>query len=174
MSFLAVDVGNTRLKWALYSMPKPGAVPLAHGAVFLEAIDSLAEGPWRDLPMPSSMLGSVVAGEGIRRRTEAQLDAFAADDAKKAFSYAAPSIREMFGTPERFVEMVRAGYPAVYRPASVTFLQPLWVQGQMVQGVRLTDADGGQWLATYRLERQADKSWRISGCDVQPATGRMT
>ena len=74
MSFLAVDVGNTRLKWALYSMPKPGAVPLAHGAVFLEAIDGLAEGPWRDLPMPSSMLGSVVAGEGIRRRTEAQLE----------------------------------------------------------------------------------------------------
>ncbi len=74
MSFLAIDVGNTRLKWALYAAPKPGAVPLAHGAVFLEAIDGLAEGPWRDLPMPSSMLGSVVAGEGIRRRTEEQLE----------------------------------------------------------------------------------------------------
>ena len=44
----------------------------------------------------------------------------------------------------------------------------------MMLGVRLTDADGGQWLATYSLERQPDKSWRISGCDVQPATGRMT
>ncbi len=74
MSFLAVDVGNTRLKWALYSAPKPGAVPLAHGAVFLEAIDGLAEGPWRDLPVPSSMLGSIVAGEGIRRRAEEQLE----------------------------------------------------------------------------------------------------
>lgn len=119
--------------------------------------------------------GPVSAGDtkAVRAVVEAQLDAFAADDAKKAFSYAAPSIREMFGTPERFIEMVRAGYPAVYRPASVTFLQPLRVQGQLVQGVRLTDADGGQWLATYRLERQPDKSWRISGCDVQPATGRM-
>ncbi len=74
MSFLAIDVGNTRLKWALYGAPKPGAAMLAHGAVFLEAIDSLAEGPWRDLQMPSSMLGSIVAGEGIRRRTEAQLE----------------------------------------------------------------------------------------------------
>src|SRR5450631_2144157 len=74
MSFLAVDVGNTRLKWALYSAPKPGAIALAQGAVFLEAIDGLAEGPWRELPMPSSMLGSCVAGEGIRRRTEAQLE----------------------------------------------------------------------------------------------------
>lgn len=118
----------------------------------------------------------VSAGDGraVRAVVQAQLDAFAADDAKKAFSFAAPSIREMFGTPERFVAMVRAGYPVVYRPASVTFLQPLLVQGELVQGVRLTDADGGQWLATYRLERQPDKSWRISGCEVQPASGRMT
>ena len=74
MSFLAVDVGNTRLKWALYAAPRPGAGMIAHGAVFLEAIDGLAEGPWRDLPPPSSMLGSIVAGEGIRRRTEEQLE----------------------------------------------------------------------------------------------------
>jgi type III pantothenate kinase len=74
MSFLAVDVGNTRLKWALYREPVPGAAMLAHGAVFLEAIDELAEGQWRDLPVPSRMLGSVVAGEGVRRRTEAQLE----------------------------------------------------------------------------------------------------
>lgn len=74
MSFLAVDIGNTRLKWALYEKPLPGAAMVAHGAVFLEAIDGLAEGSWRDLPAPSSMLGSVVAGEGVRRRTEEQLE----------------------------------------------------------------------------------------------------
>jgi len=74
MSFLAVDVGNTRLKWALYEAALPGAGMVAHGAVFLEAIDQLAEGQWRDLPAPSSMLGSIVAGEGIRRRTEEQLE----------------------------------------------------------------------------------------------------
>jgi hypothetical protein len=112
--------------------------------------------------------------KAVRSVVEAQLDAFATDDAKRAFSYAAPSIREMFGTPERFIEMVRAGYPAVYRPATVTFLNPERVQGQLVQGVHLTDAEGAQWLAIYRLERQPDKSWRISGCDVQPAPGKMT
>ncbi len=117
---------------------------------------------------------SAVDTKAVRAVVEAQLDAFAADDAKKAFSLAAPAIREMFGTPEKFVAMVRAGYPVVYRPASVAFLQPLWVQRQLVLGVRLTDADGGQWLATYSLERQPDKSWRISGCDVRPASGRMT
>ena len=108
-----------------------------------------------------------------RAIVSAQLQAFASDDAKRAFSYAAPSIRAMFGTPERFLEMVRAGYPAVYRAAGVTFLIPVRVEGDLVQGVHLTDADGALWLATYRLERQPDGSWRIAGCDVQPATGKM-
>lgn len=74
MSFLAIDVGNTRLKWAQYASPQPGAVLLAHGAVFLETIDSLAETEWAALPPPASMLGCVVAGEGVKRRVEEQLE----------------------------------------------------------------------------------------------------
>jgi len=74
MSFLAIDVGNTRLKWALYAAPHPGATLLRHGAVFLETIDSLSEGDWVDVPEPHSMLGCCVAGEAIRRRVEEQLE----------------------------------------------------------------------------------------------------
>ncbi|MBC8056669.1 MAG: type III pantothenate kinase [Rhizobiales bacterium] len=74
MSFLAIDVGNTRLKWAQYSSPRPGATLLNQGAVFLETIDSLAEKDWRALPAPGSMLGCVVAGEGVKRRVEEQLE----------------------------------------------------------------------------------------------------
>lgn len=74
MTFLAIDVGNTRLKWAQYASPQPGAVLLAQGAVFLETIDTLAETDWKALPPPSSMLGCVVAGEGVKRRVEEQLE----------------------------------------------------------------------------------------------------
>jgi type III pantothenate kinase len=74
MSFLAIDIGNTRLKWALYASPQPGAVLLAHGAVFLETIDQLAEGDWRHLPEPHSVLGCNVAGDAVRRRVEEQLE----------------------------------------------------------------------------------------------------
>jgi hypothetical protein len=102
-----------------------------------------------------------------------QLDAFANDDAKRAFSYAAPSIRKTFQTPERFLAMVRAGYPVVYRAAGVTFLIPVRVESDLIQGVHLIDGDGALWLATYRLERQRDGSWRIAGCGIQPATGKM-
>ena len=72
--FFAIDIGNTRLKWALYAAPHPGAVLLAQGAVFLETIDGLAEGDWRTLAPPASMLGCVVAGEAVRRRVEEQLE----------------------------------------------------------------------------------------------------
>jgi type III pantothenate kinase len=74
MSFLAIDVGNTRLKWAQYATPAPGAQVLAHGAVFLETIDRLAETEWARLAPPSSMLGCVVAGDAIKRRVEEQLE----------------------------------------------------------------------------------------------------
>jgi type III pantothenate kinase len=74
MGFLAIDCGNTRLKWALYASPQPGAVLLRHGAVFIETIDALAEGDWSDLPAPHSMLGCVVAGDTVRRRIEEQME----------------------------------------------------------------------------------------------------
>ena len=74
MTFLALDIGNTRLKWAQYASPQPGATLLAHGAVFLEAIDDLAENEWKALEPPASMLGCIVAGEGVRRRAEEQLE----------------------------------------------------------------------------------------------------
>ena len=75
MSFLAIDIGNTRLKWGLYASPQPGAALLAHGAVFLENIDQLAETDWRHLPQaPASMLGCNVAGDAVRRRVEEQLE----------------------------------------------------------------------------------------------------
>lgn len=74
MSFFAIDVGNTRLKWAHYASPQPGARLLAHGAVFLEQIDSLADAEWQGLAEPTTMLGSIVAGEGVKRRVEEQLE----------------------------------------------------------------------------------------------------
>jgi type III pantothenate kinase len=74
MSFLAIDIGNTRLKWALYAMPSAGAALMAQGAVFLETIDTLAESDWKALAAPASVLGCAVAGDAVRRRVEEQLE----------------------------------------------------------------------------------------------------
>lgn len=74
MTFLAIDIGNTRLKWAWYEHGAPGSAPRAAGAVFLETIETLAEGDWRGLPAPTQILGCNVAGEAVRRRVEEQLE----------------------------------------------------------------------------------------------------
>ena len=73
-TLLALDVGNTRLKWALYDAPRPGARLLAHGVQFLENIETLADGDWRQLRAPRWVLGSIVAGAGVRHRIEEQLE----------------------------------------------------------------------------------------------------
>ena len=74
MTLLALDVGNTRLKWALYDTPRVGATLLGHGAQFLENIETLAEGDWSRLAQPRWVLGCVVAGDAVRRRVEQQLE----------------------------------------------------------------------------------------------------
>ena len=94
MTFLAIDIGNTRLKWGLYAAPKPGAALLTHGAVFLETIDSLAENDWKGLPHPGSMLGCLVAGEAVRRRVEEQLELWELEP-----RWVVPSARKTGGAP---------------------------------------------------------------------------
>jgi type III pantothenate kinase len=76
MTLLAIDIGNTRLKWAQYPLALPGGEPLAHGAVFLETIDRLADpgGAWAGLTPPRAMLGCCVAGDSVRHRVEEQLE----------------------------------------------------------------------------------------------------
>jgi len=74
VNFLTIDIGNTRLKWAVFEAARPGARMLTHGAVFLEHIDLLAEQEWARLAAPQVMLGCNVAGDAVRRRVEEQLE----------------------------------------------------------------------------------------------------
>ena len=108
----------------------------------------------------------------MRAIIEAQLDAFRQNDAKRAFSYAAVGIQEVFGTAESFIEMVRTSYPVVYRPNSVQFDPPVIIDGQVVQPVRMTDAEGRAWLAIYPMQRHPDGGWRINGCQLGRLVGR--
>ncbi len=114
----------------------------------------------------------------VRKVVEAQLDAFAAGDAERAFSYAATGIRAQFGDAGTFMAMVRGGYPMVVRPAAVSYFLPQAEPGAAPdpatarQNVQLRDREGRLWMATYVLERQAGAGWRISGCMVVADSGK--
>jgi hypothetical protein len=106
----------------------------------------------------------------IRAVINRQIDAFRHDDAQGAFALAAPAVQQTFRTPEKFLDVVRMAYRAVYRPAAVAFLDFVVLGDEVVQQVQVTDRGGMVWLAYYAMQRQRDGSWRTSGCHlVQPA-----
>ena len=107
-----------------------------------------------------------------REVVQAQLDAFAADDARRAFLLASPSARRHLRSPDNFINLVRRNYAVVYRPASVAFLKPQLIDGVVILGVQMTDAQGSAWLATYQLERQPDGIFLIDGCELVANEGR--
>ena len=108
----------------------------------------------------------VAAAQNVIR---AQEQAFARDDAAAAWSHAAPSIQEIFQRPEIFMQMVQQGYAPVYRHRSFEFGEVKAANGQIAQRVHIVDDNGEAWEALYTLERQADGSFRITGCSLLKA-----
>ena len=106
-----------------------------------------------------------MAGE-INGTIQAQIDAFLADDVDTAFSFASPGIKQMFRTPERFGQMVRSGYPMVYRPADLRFLDRRdHPGGGQVQRVMITDQTGAVHMLDYLMIQTAD-GWQIAGVQL--------
>ena len=102
----------------------------------------------------------------MRTVIEAQLRAFASNDAERAFSYASAAIRSQFGDAAAFMAMVQTAYPMLIRPAAVSFFQPQPTDGTVWQSVQVRDRAGRLWRATYQLQQQANTGWRINGCAV--------
>lgn len=106
----------------------------------------------------------------IQTIIRAQIEAFKRDDAVRAFSFAAPNIRQVFQTPERFIEMVKTGYVQIYRPLKVEFgpaSRSLGTLQQVRQIVNLVGLDGKKAVAYYLMERQQDGSWKIGGVQLE-------
>ncbi len=116
-------------------------------------------------PAPAGEAVPLDAAEAtaIRGVIDAQLEAFQRDDGAAAYSYAAPTIQQKFGNVANFMTMVRTGYPAVYRPREVAFLEARVKDGVTVQALRLVGPDGAGVVALYFMEQQPDGSWRING-----------
>jgi hypothetical protein len=108
----------------------------------------------------------VDAGQSVIRSQE---EAFGRDDAAAAYSFAAPSIKSWYRSPETFMQMVRNGYAPVYRHKSFEFGEAKVVDGKIVQDVHIVDADGVAWDARYTLEPQSDGSLKISSCILTKA-----
>ena len=100
-----------------------------------------------------------------------QIAAFNSDDGMRAYSHAAPVIKQLFPSPEIFMSMVKQGYQPVYRQKSFNFGSVVDDMGRPAQEVTIVDINGQVWTAIYSFERQANGSWKISGCRLVRAPG---
>jgi hypothetical protein len=100
----------------------------------------------------------------IRQVIESQMAAFQKDDGARAYSFASPTIQKKFVNADIFMEMVRTGYAAVYRPRDVEFRTLRLENGRLFQEVFVVGPDGHPTVAIYEMQRQPDGTWRINGC----------
>ena len=112
--------------------------------------------------------GTAVAQDAktaITSTIQSQIDAFLADDFDRAFTFASPNIKRMFGSSERFGAMVRQGYPMVWRPGDVRYLELEQMGSVRLQRVLITDAQGVPHLLEYQMIETSD-GWQINGVRI--------
>ena len=155
------------------------ALALAHALALALALALAFSALLLALLWPAAAEAAPVAdrdARAVRAVVEAQLQAFAAGDGERAFSYASPAIRSQFGDAGTFMAMVKAGYPMMLRPSVNSFFLPERASSavvRIVQKVQLKDGQGRRWLATYEL-LQDDDAWRINGCTVAADDGKSS
>jgi len=114
----------------------------------------------------AALADDVANARGVIR---AQEQAFVRDDARAAYSHAAPAIKEIFLAPDIFMSMVQNGYAPIYRHKSFEFGESKSEGSWISQRVHIIDANGEAWEALYTLEQQADGSYKITGCSLLKA-----
>ncbi|MCH2078374.1 MAG: DUF4864 domain-containing protein [Rhodobacteraceae bacterium] len=107
---------------------------------------------------------------GIQATINGQMEAFRADDFDRAFSFAAPNIKGMFGDAERFGSMVRNGYPMVWKNQNVRYLELRELGGRLWQMVQIEDQDGSFHYLDY-LMIETQNGWQIGAVQYLPEPG---
>jgi hypothetical protein len=106
--------------------------------------------------------------QAVQATIQGQLDAFRDDDFDRAFEYASPFIKGMFGNPARFGLMVQRGYPMVSGNQSAKYLELREIAGRLWQKVMVQDTSGTLHILDYEMLETPD-GWQINGVQLLPA-----
>ena len=110
-------------------------------------------------------MGASAQQAEIEGTISSQIEAFKADDFDQAFTYATPNLQRLFQTPQNFERMVTQGYPMVWRPAEVDYLELEERGSEFWQKVQIIDQKGRRHLLLYRMQ-QTSEGWRIGGVQI--------
>lgn len=117
--------------------------------------------------------GAAADPKDMRDVIDNQLSAFQKDDFAQAMEYASPGLQQYFATPENFRRMVTQGYPMVWRPDTVQYLENRYEGGAFWQRVMIKDLEGKVHILDYRMLETAD-GWRINGVQILDASDFTT
>jgi hypothetical protein len=112
--------------------------------------------------------------DAIRKTISEQLAALRAGDAARAYTFAAPGIRERFQDAPTFMSMVQDSYAPLLDARYTEFLEGAVIDGRTIQPLRLVLADDSVLVALYEMQRDETGRWRIAGCALAPSTVRST
>ena len=117
----------------------------------------------QELLAPNPEIEAVIGG---------QFDAFRSGDVTGAWAFASPNIQGIFGNPGNFGRMVEQGFPMVWNPGAVSFVDLQTLGGLIVQRVEVIDGQGNLHYLGYAMVQTAD-GWRINGVQIlrAPALG---
>jgi len=104
--------------------------------------------------------------EAARDVIQSQLDAFQADAVGTAYELAAPNIKRIFPSSDVFGRMVRNGYPMVWNPSEIDFLDAIPRGEAIIQRLRIVDQSGAPFIAEYAM-LMVDGEWRIAGVEIK-------
>ena len=96
-----------------------------------------------------------------------QFDAFLAEDVGAAWQFASPNIQRIFRDAQNFGRMVEQGYPMVWAPAQVDFIDLQSFGGILVQRVQVIDQAGNAHYLGYQMI-QTEGGWKINGVQILP------
>lgn len=102
----------------------------------------------------------------IHEVVQAQLNAFASDDAAAAFDLATVEKQLLLGSPDIFMQLIRERYEPIYRNKVLIFDHPEVVHGLTVQRVRVTDSYSRVWVAIFWMQQDEQSNWKIDGCHL--------
>ena len=97
-----------------------------------------------------------------------QFDAFLAEDVGAAWQFASPNIQRIFRDAQNFGRMVEQGYPMVWAPAQVDFIDLQSFGGILVQRVQVIDQAGNAHYLGYQMI-QTEGGWKINGVQILPS-----
>lgn len=117
------------------------------------------------LPFAATAQERLPDNPAIQQVIQNQMDAFATRNVFTAWTYASPTIQQLFGSPLYFGAMVEQGYPMVWTPGEVSFLSLRDEGGRPVQQVQIVDPTGRLHILDYEMV-EIDGNWRIAGVTI--------